>query len=102
MHASYPKLLLCKCEIGGVVRVVTISITIGVTHYYTCLRIFSFCVRREKLSLLVPPSLPTGTWAGEPRAPAAGDTSAPPAGVRLRNSTIPALRPILPSETSVR
>jgi hypothetical protein len=72
MHASYPK-RLTKCEIGGVVRVVTI----GVTHYYTCLRIFSFCVRREKLSLLVPPSLPTGTWAGAPRAPAAGDTSAP-------------------------
>jgi hypothetical protein len=47
-------------NVGGVVRVVTI----GVTHYYTCLRIFSFYVRREKLSLLVPPSLP-----GRGRAP---------------------------------
>ena len=64
-------ILSAKCEIGGVVRVVTI----GVTHYYTCLRIFSFYVRREKLSLLVPPSLP-----GRARAPrgAGGRRYTPP------------------------
>jgi len=59
-------ILSAKCENR---RRRTSCYHIGVTHYYTCLRIFSFYVRREKLSLLVPPSLPvTGTWAGATRA----------------------------------